>query len=326
MNLGHYLGTLVLSRIVTFGYSGVQGIKLTKSLDPEAEQRLSFLPITRRKFIRLAAAAGGAAVAADSALIEPNHPEIVRKEIALRRWPARLDGFTIALLSDFHYDPYFSIHPLKAAISMVNALRPDLIALTGDFVSMPLFSKDDEKAASAAKPCAELLREIHAPHGSWAVMGNHDYFTVPELVTKALHTKGIQVLSNQSVAIEANGSRFWLGGVDDVLGQAANLDRTLHSVPSDEAVVLMVHEPDYADEVARYPVDLQLSGHSHGGQVRLPFVRPLYLPDLARKYFAGLYKIRDLILYTNRGLGTLALPVRLNCPPEVTLLTLRRDR
>jgi predicted MPP superfamily phosphohydrolase len=285
---------------------------------------LSLLPITRRKFIRLAAAACGAAVAADSALIEPNRPRIVRQEIALRRWPTRLDGFTIVLLSDFHYDPYFSIHPLKAAISMVNALRADLIALTGDFVSMPLFSKDDEKAASAAEPCADLLQQVHAPHGSWAVMGNHDFFTVPELVTSALHAHGIQVLSNEAAAIEANGARFWLGGVDDVLGQTADLDETLHSIPSDEAVILLAHEPDYADEVARYPVDLQLSGHSHGGQVRLPFVRPLYLPELARKYVAGLYKIRDLTLYTNRGLGTLALPVRWNCPPEITLFTLRR--
>ena len=98
----------------------------------------------------------------------------------------------------------------------------------------------------------------------------------------------------------------------------------MSKIPAGEATVLMAHEPDYADHVAKYPVDLQLSGHTHGGQVRFPFMRPLYLPDLARKYIWGLYQIGDLTLYTNPGLGTVELPIRLNCPPEITLITLHR--
>jgi predicted MPP superfamily phosphohydrolase len=285
---------------------------------------LAFLPISRRKFIRLAATAGVAALATDTTLLAPNRPQIVRREIALRRWPERLEGFTIALLSDFHYDPYFSVHPLHSAIGMVNALHPDLIVLTGDFVSVPLFG-DPAAAAAAAEPCAQLLRQMQAPHGLWAVMGNHDAFTDPDRVTSALQAAGIHVLSNQSLPIERDGARFWLGGVDDLLGQTADLDATLLNVPADEAAILLAHEPDYADYVARYPVDLQLSGHSHGGQVRLPFLPPLFLPELAEKYVWGLYKIGNLTLYTNPGLGTVTIPVRMNCPPEVTLLTLRRS-
>jgi uncharacterized protein len=284
---------------------------------------LPLLPLNRRKFIRLAAGAGVAALGADSVLLEPNRPHLVRKDIRLRRWPEHLDGFNIALLSDFHYDPYFSIHPIRAAVGMVNALRPDLVVLTGDFVSVP-FLGDHEKAADAAEPCAQLLRELQAPHGLWAVMGNHDSFTDPDRVTSALRAVGIQVLVNQSVPIERNSGRFWLSGVDDVLGKTADLDKTLHVVPTGEATVLLAHEPDYADRVMRHPVDLQLSGHSHGGQVRLPFLPPIYLPDLARKYVWGLYKIGELTLYTNAGIGTVQIPVRLNCPPEVTLITLRR--
>ncbi|MGA1987187.1 MAG: metallophosphoesterase [Candidatus Sulfotelmatobacter sp.] len=279
---------------------------------------------TRRKFIRLAATAGVAALAADTTLLEPNRPRIVRQEIALRRWPARLEGFTIALLSDFHYDPYFSVHPLRSSISMVNALQAELIVLTGDFVSMPLFG-DRAAAASAAEPCAQLLRQMKAPHGLWAVMGNHDCFTDPDRVTSALRAEGIQVLVNQSVPIERDGARFWLAGLDDVLFGAPDLDATLHDIPAGEAAVLLAHEPDYADQVVRHPVDLQLSGHSHGGQVRAPFVGPLYLPSMARKYIWGQYKIGDLTLYTNPGLGTVGVPVRWNCPPEITLLTLRRS-
>jgi predicted MPP superfamily phosphohydrolase len=133
------------------------------------------------------------------------------------------------------------------------------------------------------------------------------------------------VLRNQSVPIEKDGSRFWLAGVDDVLGQKADISTTLRGVPSDEATVLLAHEPDYADYVASYPVDLQLSGHTHGGQLRIPFLLPLYLPKLGRKYVWGRYQIRELALYTNRGLGTINIPARLNCPPEITLLTLRRS-
>lgn len=263
--------------------------------------------------MRLAAAGGAAALAADSLLLEPNRPGVVRKEIALRRWPARLDGFTIALLSDFHYDPYFSAHPIKTAVGMVNDLRPDLVALTGDFVTVPWFG-DATSEVHNAEPCAQVLKKLLAPHGVWAVMGNHDAFSDPDRVTSALEAEKIPVLSNQSVAIEKDGARFWFSGVDDVLNGSADLDATLHKVPADEAVVLMAHEPDYADRVAKHPVDLQLSGHSHGGQVKVPFIRPLYLPELAEKYVWGLYKIGGLTLYTNPGIGTVGIPVRFNCP------------
>jgi predicted MPP superfamily phosphohydrolase len=279
--------------------------------------------ISRRKFIGLAAAAGVAGLAADSMLVEPNRPQVVRRQISLRRWPSPLDGFTIALLSDFHYDQYFSVHPLHSAIDIVNGLQPQLIALTGDFVSVPDLG-DPTKGAADAEPCSELLRKMHAPYGLWAVMGNHDSFTDPDHVTAVLRSAGIHVLANQSAPIERGGSRFWLSGVDDILGRTADLDATLHDVPANEATILMAHEPDYADYVARHPVDLQLSGHSHGGQVRLPLMRPLYLPELGQKYVWGRYEIGSLMLYTNRGLGTVGVPVRFNCPPEITLLTIRR--
>jgi uncharacterized protein len=291
---------------------------------PEASRiRLTRFSTSRRKFLGLAAAAGAVAIGCDSILLEPNHPHIVRQEIALRRWPAQLNGFRIALLSDFHYDAHFSAHPLRAAIGMVNSLSPDMIVLTGDFVTASEFDGDEEKAAAHAEPCAALLRQMNAPLGLWAVLGNHDWATNPRFIAHALREAGIQVLANRSVAIETAGARFWLSGVDDVMFGPSDLDMTLANVPADEANVLLVHEPDFADRVARHPVDLQLSGHSHGGQVRLPFLPPPFLPALARKYYQGLHKIGSLTLYTNIGLGTMGLPIRWNCPPEITLVTLR---
>jgi predicted MPP superfamily phosphohydrolase len=202
----------------------------------------------------LAAAAGTVALAGDGILLEPNRPRIVRKDFFLTSWPERLDGFTIALLSDFHFDPYFSVHPLHAAIPMVNRLRPDLIVLAGDFVSVPWFG-DVRKGAVNAEPCARLLRQMTAPHGLWAVLGNHDEGTDPEHVTSALQAEGIQVLANQSQAIERDGGRVWLAGVNDVFSGMADLAQTLRRVPAGEAVVLLVHEPDFADEAFGFPVD-----------------------------------------------------------------------
>jgi len=262
------------------------------------------------------------AIACDGILLEPNRPRVVRRELFLPRWQERMNGFTIAVLSDFHYDSYFSVHPLHAAIPIVNSLRPDLIALTGDFVTVPQVG-DPRRGAFAAEPCASLLSQMTAPHGLWAIMGNHDDGTDPRHVTGVLQSENIQVLANQSKAIEHDGARFWLAGVNDVLSGAADLPKTLRPVPSGEAVVLLAHEPDFADQVSRFPIDLQLSGHSHGGQIRIPLLPPLYLPELAKKYIRGEYRVGPLTLYTNAGLGTLMIPMRLNCPPEITLLTLR---
>lgn len=283
---------------------------------------MSLIPTTRRKFLYSAAAAGTLAIAGDSVLLEPNRPRVVRREFSLVRWPERLNGFTIALLSDFHYDPYFSVHPLHAAVPLVNELRPDLIVLTGDFVSVPP-TGDPAKAAFAAEPCAKIIRQMSAPHGLWAILGNHDCDTDPEEVTRAVQAEGIQMLENQSKAIEHDGARFWLAGVDDVLSGTADIAETLLGIPTNDAVILLAHEPDFADEAAKFPVDLQLSGHSHGGQIRIPFVPLFYLPDLAKKYPMGIYEVGPLPLYTNAGIGTVNIPVRFNCPPEITLITLR---
>ena len=122
-----------------------------------------------------------------------------------------------------------------------------------------------------------------------------------------------------------NGKRLWLAGIDDILVGAPDLDRTLKDIPREEPVLLMAHEPDFAVESAQGDqVDLQLSGHSHGGQVRVPIIGPTWLPPLGRRYPRGMYHIRNLTLYTNVGLGTVRIPVRFNCPPEITLITLRK--
>jgi uncharacterized protein len=281
---------------------------------------------SRRKFLTVGAAvaAGGAlAVVGDGTLVEANQPKVISIEIPLSRLPQAWDGLRIAQLSDLHYDDYFSVVPIRKAVDLVNGLQPDLVVVTGDFVTSP-FSKRRSgqiQAAKAIEPCAQLVAQMRAPLGIHACMGNHDVATDEAHIVEVLQSFGISTLRNRSVPFERDGGRLWLSGLGDVLEGKYDLKLALKGIPKAEAVVLLVHEPDFAGYVK--DVDLQLSGHSHGGQIRFPLIGAPVLPVMGRVYPRGLRRIGPLTLYTNVGIGTIWLPMRLNCPPEVTLITLR---
>ena len=285
--------------------------------------------LTRRKFLQMGAAGaavGALAVAGDGTIFAANRPQLVSIDIPLPRLAEAWDSLRILQLSDFHYDDVFSVVPLRKAIDIVNQLQPDLVVLTGDFVTSPVNDTHRGSARRAARriePCSQLLAQIRARLAILAVLGNHDLDTDAAHIIAVLQSHAIPVLRNRSVSMEREGKRLWLSGVDDVLAGKPDLDLALRGVPPDEPVILLAHEPDWADYVAHHPVDLQLSGHSHGGQVRFPLVGPVYLPKLGRKYVWGLRRIGPLMLYTNAGIGTVRVPIRLNCPPEITLITLR---
>ena len=265
----------------------------------------------------LGAGASGAAVVAIggaySALIEPHWLIVERINVPLKRLPPEFDGFTVAQVSDLHRGPYIDDADIQSAVEAVNQLQPDAVMLTGDFVT---------RDAALAEPCAQILSNLQARSGVYAILGNHDHWTDAGEVARALQAQPITVLRNAAVPIERAGSRLWIVGVDDVWERHADLDTALRLVPADQATILLAHEPDYADLAAQHPIDLQLSGHSHGGQVQLPFFGSPFLPYLGRKYPRGLYQIGSLQLYTNRGLGVVSPPVRFNFRPEITLFTL----
>ena len=281
--------------------------------------------LSRRKFLLAAGLVSASALAfGEEGLVrEPSHVVLARVEMPLARLPKAFDGFTIAQLSDFHYSEVFSVTPIQKAIRIVNSLDPDLVVLTGDFVTTSvLLAHREPEAAKDAEPCARLLRDLRSHLGSFAVLGNHDVAADPHFITKALEAQGISVLRNRSQVIEREQARLWLCGLDSV-DRRPQLDQALRGVPSQECVVLCIHEPDFADKASRYPVDLQLSGHSHGGQIWIPGIGAPWLPPHARKYPRGRYQVGGLPLYTNIGLGTIFVPMRVNCVPEVTLITLR---
>ncbi len=277
--------------------------------------------VTRRTFLRSGLLLGGAAALGTLgvASCEPYELSLTTLDIGLPRFAPEFDGFRLVQISDLHFGEYIREEHVAAVVDRVNGLNPDLVVITGDFVTAPHALALRRGAAQQIWPCVLILKGIRASHGVVATLGNHDSETDPDLIAEALMENGIEVLRNEARPIEVHGARFWLAGLNDATVGMADPERALHGVPRGEPTVLAVHEPDFADAVVKYPVDLQISGHSHGGQVRLPLVGALYLPPMARKYPIGLRRLGPLQLYTNRGIGVVGAPFRFLCPPEVTL-------
>jgi len=282
--------------------------------------------LSRRRFLK-AGLCGAAGLALYSAEIERHWIEVTRHEIGLRGLPAVFDGMRIVQLSDIHMDDYTEPLFLRHAIDRVNKIKPDAVFLTGDFVTSGSWLRNF--ARGAAWQCANVLAGLEC-RALYAVLGNHDFGVGAKEVTAALSANGITVLRNACVPIERAGGRFWLAGVDDPLVGHPNPDlaipASIRNVPN-EPIVLLCHAPDYADRLLARPagqaVDMMLSGHSHGGQIRLPLLGPIVLPTMGRKYIEGWFRLGRLQLYVNRGIGTIGVPFRLDCPPEIASITLR---
>ena len=251
--------------------------------------------------------------AARSALTEPYRLTIEHHQIYLKRLPKALDGFRIVQLSDIHHSRFTSRQIIERAVQTATSLQPDIIALTGDYIS---------KERAYAAPCAEILGKLRARHGIYAVLGNHDHWTDAALITDLFRAEGITVLINQGMRFEKNGAAFWLAGVDDTMVGLEDLPLAMAGSSDDEMKLLLAHNPIILRRAARAGVDLVLSGHTHGGQVSLVSDRNT-AGRPRRRVLKGLATEGETQIYVTRGLGTVVLPVRFGCPPEVSLLELR---
>ena len=279
------------------------------------------LQLTRRSFL---GASGLAAVGMGLYAGEIARHELVteRRTIALPNLPEVFAGYRIAQISDFHYAAYTEPFHIRHAVERVNALKPDMVLLTGDFVSMAPVEKS--RAEAYIPLCAAILGELECPV-RYGVLGNHDWMVNGDLIRERMQDVNIRILANEYLPIERGGGRIWLAGLADALSQDIDIPKAVppYALADQEPVVLMGHEPDTLDVVARYGFDLMLSGHTHGGQVRLPFLPPMFLPPLGTRYVAGHFTRGRTQLYVNRGIGAVGLPFRLNCPSEVTEITLQ---
>jgi Predicted phosphohydrolases len=251
---------------------------------------------------------------ARAAITEPYMLTIEHERIGLRRLPKEFESFRIVQLSDIHHGPFSDRNQIERAVETANRLKPDIIALTGDYIS---------KERHYAAPCAEMLGRLEARYGVFAVLGNHDHWTDADLITDLFRAEGINVLVNQGMRFELNGAAFWLAGVDDTMVGLEDIPLALAGARQDEMKLLLAHNPIVLRRAARADVDLVLSGHTHGGQVALR--EPSQNGGRRRRFLKGLGRLGNTQIYVNRGLGTVVLPIRYGCPPEVSLLELRRS-
>lgn len=278
--------------------------------------------LTRRGFLRIAAlsaattALAGIGSFAYAHDIEPGWIEIVRLRLTLPRLAPAFDGYRLAHLSDLHADVGATASRLQDVAALVNAEQPDLVVITGDFVT--------RAPAEASFPALlPALRALNARDGAAAVLGNHDHWAGAAAVRRMLEQAGVHELRNAAMTLQRGAARLHIAGVDSYWERQDRLEAVLAALPADGAAVLLAHEPDYADiSAASGRFDLQLSGHTHGGQVVLPVVGPPVLPPLGKKYPAGRYQVGSMIQYTNRGLGVIQPRVRFNCRPEITIISL----
>jgi predicted MPP superfamily phosphohydrolase len=247
---------------------------------------------------------------------ETDQLEVFTVHLPIKNLPAGLEGFKILQMTDFHLLPYTQPELIREAVRRCNQLQPDLVALTGDYVWLEV---------EAAFELAEILSGLDARHGVYAVLGNHDYWEGIDTVLAGLDRHRLPVLKNQGFPISAKTGGLYIAGLDDGWAGRPDLEAALERAPAGYPVVLLYHEPDLAEGIAKDGrIALQLSGHSHGGQVRIPGVGPMILPYLARRYDYHLYRLDQMWLYTNGGMGTISVPVRYRCPPEITELILVR--
>lgn len=270
--------------------------------------------LNRREFLKAAGlAVGGGLVTATSYLAindESQEPVVDRVPIRLKNLHPALEGFTMLQMTDLHLYPLTQPSLIEKSVVMANSLNPDLVVMTGDYVWQVLDAIDE---------LAPILSGLNARYGVYSSLGNHDYWLDAEVITATMEAAGLPVLVNQGLTIQQGGGSFYLAGLDDGWSGNPDLDATLEGAKPGDPVILLCHEPDLADLFSKDGrVGLQLSGHTHGGQIRIPGIGALILPYLGRKYDFGMYKINDMLLYTNRGIGVISEPVRYNCPPEIT--------
>lgn len=282
--------------------------------------------LTRRDFLKLAGAAALDLFLLQSNrvrhgfLVESNQFQVETIQLKLPRLSRRFSGIRLAQISDIHIGGWMNVERFQNVADLIVAEKPEVLLITGDFVIGRDIGRISEEELNGLM--AELSR-LSALFPAFAVLGNHDYWTDVDTVRNLMKVSGITDLTNTVCTLQREGANLHICGVDDIWEGDARLDEVVARLEDDSAAILLAHEPDFADtSAATGKFDLQLSGHTHGGQVILPLIGPPILPYLGRKYPMGLYKIQEMFQYTNRDVGMARLPLRINCPPEITIFVL----
>ncbi|MGH7270922.1 MAG: metallophosphoesterase, partial [Polyangiaceae bacterium] len=265
--------------------------------------------------IYMVAYLSGLVVCAYGTLVRRRWFRVVERDVCVPGLDARLDGLRIAQISDLHIGTLTPRSWGLAWARSANARAPDIAVVTGDMVTSGTDFHED---------VADVIATMRAKLGVFASMGNHDYFGDGEPLVSVLRAKGVQVLRNEGVVIERSGAKIWLAAIDDTWTRRDDIERAMRDRPADAVAVLLAHDPNRFDAAADAGADLVLSGHTHGGQIAVPFLpRIANLAVFTYPYSLGFYRRGRSVLYVHPGLGTTGPPVRLGVAPEVTILVLR---
>jgi predicted MPP superfamily phosphohydrolase len=247
---------------------------------------------------------------------DPRDFEIVDLKVKIPDLDPVFDDYRIAHISDIHLGQWISAKHIEGVVNMVNKQEPDLIAITGDSVSYVL-----------NEPVLDMLRflkNLKPKDATVAVLGNHDHWVGAKDIRRVMNESNIIELENDVYTIKRGQSRLYIAGVDSITLEKQDLDAVLRKLPMSGPAILLAHEPDFADvSSATGRFSLQLSGHSHGGQMVIPKLGTPFRGSQFKKYPLGKYQVGDMVQYTNRGLGTNVFWIRINCPPEITILQLK---
>ena len=328
--LSSVLGFLLMAGFYFVGGLGLAAHFVYARLFPPSDPARCLISPERRRFLKntaLAASVTPFAACAYGILYERTEIETTLKRINLARLPRAFDGFRIAQLSDLHIGPFMTGDDIRRCVDTVNQMKPDLVALTGDFVT---WDASTQTAAVAA------LRGLKAPMGIWGCLGNHEMWSKTEdSITRLFAAEGVRILRHENAQIESGGERLNLIGVDyqtrTRFGPPSQgmvpkyLDGVDALMLPDTVNLLLSHNPNTFDRAAELGIDLSLAGHTHGGQVTLEFISPSLSPSrLITAYVRGWFQKGQSQLYVNRGIGTIGFPMRIDSPPEITLYELKR--
>jgi uncharacterized protein len=286
------------------------------------QTRRSFLKRTLGSFLTFLGLSSGGYLYANR--IEPSLLDIQELQIKHPLIPNSFDGIKMIQFSDTHLGFQYNLHQFNQLVKKINSLKPDIILFTGDLM-------DEPNQYTEINKLMPILKKLQAPLGKYCIFGNHDHGGYgSDIYRNIMETTDFSLLLNDSAPIKlSDGSIIYLLGIDDAMLGNPNLPLTLKNVPKNSFKILLSHAPDLAETASLYPVQWQLSGHSHGGQIKIPFLGALVTPPFGQIYPEGLYSIGEhnpLSLYVNRGIGTTRLPFRFMSKPELTVFTLKSEK
>jgi len=277
------------------------------------------MKVNRRRFLKLASSLGVSSLLFGyPVVIERNRVMVNRYRIPVPHLPEPFRGFTLVHLTDIHYGPLVSLHMVRQIVGQANRLKKDAVVCTGDYVH-------ERNKRDQIDRVGPVLSELTARSGVYSVLGNHDHWADPERSRYWLKRSG-QDLSHRLRAVERGRDRIWLAGAGDLWEDHEPLDRLLGRIPPEDCRIVLAHNPDTADTDYEGRVDLMICGHTHGGQVNIPFIGPPVLPVKNKDYSSGLKSSpRGTRVFISKGLGWSICPVRFNCLPEIAVLELIPD-